>query len=95
MSGNGSMIDSAVTPLPQPDSPTMQTVLPALVFRVNPSTARSVPRGVRNEVKSPGTLRDVILSKVLSILSILRSIQIPWSRGNSRFPARPTTPCNR
>ena len=71
LSGDGSMIDSAVTLLPQPDSPTMQTVLPALVFRVNPSTAR----GVRNEVKSPGTSRDVILSNVLSIL---RSIQIPW-----------------
>ena len=75
LSGNGSMIDSAVTLLPQPDSPTMQTVLPALVFRVNPSTARSVPRGVRNEAKNPGTSRDVILSNVLSIL---RSIQIPW-----------------
>ncbi len=47
------MIDSAVTDLPQPDSPTTPSVPRAGISNDTPSTARTVPRSVRNSVTSP------------------------------------------
>jgi hypothetical protein len=44
------MIDSAVTDLPQPDSPTTPSVVPRGTANETPSTARTVPRSVRNSV---------------------------------------------
>ena len=41
--GNRPMIDSAVTLLPQPDSPTTPSVLPATRSKLTPSTTRTVP----------------------------------------------------
>src|SRR5437868_10972202 len=44
------MIESAVTLLPQPDSPTMPSVRPRSSRRLTPSTARTSPCSPRNEV---------------------------------------------
>src|SRR5215831_4325647 len=44
------MIDSAVTLLPQPDSPTSPSVVRGAMSNDTPSTARIVPSGVRNSV---------------------------------------------
>ena len=41
--GSSRMIDSAVTLLPQPDSPTMPSVSPAWTSNDTPSTARTMP----------------------------------------------------
>ena len=45
-SGISRRIDSAVTDLPQPDSPTMPSVSPASMWNDTPSTARTTPSGV-------------------------------------------------
>src|SRR3954466_13471843 len=42
--------DIEVTDLPQPDSPTMASVSPALTWKETPSTARLTPSGVRKWV---------------------------------------------
>src|SRR5688572_16303629 len=42
------MIDSAVTLLPQPDSPTSATVSPSCTSQLTPSTARTSPLDVEN-----------------------------------------------
>ncbi len=44
------MIERANTVLPEPDSPTMPRVWPWSTDSETPSTARTVPRLVRNEV---------------------------------------------
>ena len=44
------MIDSAVTLLPQPDSPTSATVSPSSTSHETPSTARTIPLEVENWV---------------------------------------------
>ena len=46
--GSSRMIASADTDLPQPDSPTIATVSPALTVYEMPSTARTMPREVSN-----------------------------------------------
>ena len=45
------MIESAVTDLPLPDSPTTPSVPPASSSRSTPSTARITPASVRNDVR--------------------------------------------
>src|ERR1700749_534603 len=45
-SGISRRIDIAVTDLPQPDSPTIPSVSPALMWNDTPSTARTTPSGV-------------------------------------------------
>src|SRR5215472_13858974 len=45
------MIDSAVTLLPQPDSPTRPTVSPSAMSKLTPLTARTSPSLVKNEVR--------------------------------------------
>ncbi len=47
------MIESAVTLLPQPDSPTMPSVRPASSAKLTPSTALNVPASVVNAVREP------------------------------------------
>jgi len=42
------MSESAVTDLPQPDSPTMPSVSPAASSNDTPSTARTTPSRVKN-----------------------------------------------
>ena len=49
-SGNSRMIESTLTVLPEPDSPTMPVSLPGATEKLTPSTARTSPRGVKNEV---------------------------------------------
>src|SRR6266508_2180267 len=44
------MIDSEVTLLPQPDSPTKPRVLPSPISKLTPSMARTSPSGVKKEV---------------------------------------------
>src|SRR5579859_2402667 len=44
------MIESAVTLLPQPDSPTSPTVSPSAMSKLTPLTARTSPSLVKNEV---------------------------------------------
>ena len=51
-------IDSAVTLLPQPDSPTSPTVRPSAMSKVTPSTARTSPSLVKNEVRRSLILRS-------------------------------------
>src|SRR5439155_20720750 len=46
-------VDSAVTVLPQPDSPTTPNVSPRATVRSTPSTARTVPSSVWNSVRKP------------------------------------------
>ncbi len=48
--GNSRMMESAVTDLPEPDSPTIATTSPRLTLKLTPSTARTVPRDVENSV---------------------------------------------
>jgi hypothetical protein len=44
------MMESAVTDLPEPDSPTIATTSPRFTLKLTPSTARTVPRDVANSV---------------------------------------------
>src|SRR5437660_8038266 len=53
--GTRRMIESAVTLLPQPDSPTMPSVRPRARLKSTPSTARTSPCSPSNEVRSPRT----------------------------------------
>src|SRR5438132_2175546 len=53
--GTSPMIDSAVTLLPQPDSPTMPSVRPRSREKSTPSTARTSPRSLAKSVRSPFT----------------------------------------
>ena len=52
------MIDSAVTLLPQPDSPTSPTVWPSSMSKVTPSTARTSPSLVKNDVRRSLTCKS-------------------------------------
>src|SRR6266542_6165048 len=45
------MIDSEVTLLPQPDSPTRPRVFPSPISKLTPSMARTSPSGVKKEVR--------------------------------------------
>ena len=56
--GSSPIIERERTVLPDPDSPTMPSVSPRPSSRDTPSTARTRPRGVANEV-----LRSVTLSR--------------------------------
>ena len=47
------MIESAVTLLPQPDSPTIPSVSPLLMWKSMPSTARTTPSSVKKWVFEP------------------------------------------
>src|SRR5439155_26636571 len=47
--------DSAVTLLPEPDSPTTPSVSPLLMWKSIPSTARTTPSSVKKWVLSPFT----------------------------------------
>src|SRR5689334_8519255 len=49
---------SAVTDLPEPDSPTIPSVSPLLMNRSTPSTARTTPSSVKKCVLSPLTSRS-------------------------------------
>src|SRR3954447_24199903 len=53
--GTRPMIDSAVTLLPEPDSPTMPSVRPRSRRKSTPSTARTSPRSPSKAVRSPRT----------------------------------------
>src|SRR5438067_8036986 len=53
--GTRRMMESAVTLLPQPDSPTMPSVRPRARLKSTPSTARTTPLSPSNEVRSPRT----------------------------------------
>ncbi len=52
-------IDSAVTDLPQPDSPTMPSVSPAARSKEMPSTARTMPSAVKKWVSRSRTCSRV------------------------------------
>src|SRR5215475_14456595 len=53
--GMSRMIESAVTLLPQPDSPTTPSVSPLSMWKSTPSTARTTPSSVKKWVLSPRT----------------------------------------
>ena len=53
--GTSRMIDSAVTLLPQPDSPTSPSTSPRASAKLRPSTARSSPASVVKRVSSAST----------------------------------------
>ena len=48
-------MDSEVTLLPHPDSPTMHRVSPPRTAKDTPSTARTGPAGLRNSVRRSST----------------------------------------
>src|SRR6516165_3764700 len=52
------MMESAVTLLPQPDSPTSPTVSPSSIPKLTPLTARISPSLVKNDVRSPFTRKS-------------------------------------
>ena len=54
--------ESALTDLPQPDSPTSATVSPLRTFHDTPSTARTTPALVWNWVRRPRTSRRTSMS---------------------------------
>src|SRR6266567_6413019 len=58
LAGSRRIMDSAVTLLPQPDSPTIPTVSPACTDRLTPSTARVMPSSVTNWVRRSSTRRS-------------------------------------
>ena len=62
-SGISRRIESDVTVLPQPDSPTMATVLPRGMENETSSTARERPSSVKNRVVSPSTRSNKSLSE--------------------------------
>ena len=51
------MMDFAVTLLPEPDSPTMPSVSPGRSVKLTPSTARTTPASVKNQVCRSSTWR--------------------------------------
>src|SRR3954453_7922454 len=53
--GTRRRIDSAVALLPQPDSPTIAKVSPGMTWNETPSTARTMPSRVKNQVFSSAT----------------------------------------
>ena len=55
------MMDSDVTLLPQPDSPTMASVRPASTLKSMPSTAAKLPWSVANSVRRPVTSSSAIV----------------------------------
>ena len=66
------MIERLATDLPEPDSPTMPSVLPRSTVRLSPSTARTMPRGVLNAVwrsvtSSRGAVAEVPSAEVSSV----------------------------
>ena len=56
--GTRRMIDSEVTLLPQPDSPTRPMISPRSTLNEMPSTARTTPSRVANDVRRPETSRS-------------------------------------
>ena len=54
------MIESAVTDLPQPDSPTIPSVLPFSTAKLTPSTARTTPSRVKKCVRRSSTSSSAI-----------------------------------
>src|SRR6185436_19537071 len=63
------MIDSAVTLLPHPDSPTSPTVERAAISNDTPSTARTVPSSVRNSVTRSRISSSVVASGASAAIS--------------------------
>src|SRR6266850_6511325 len=63
--GTRRMIESAVTLLPQPDSPTMPSVRPRARLKSTPSTASTSPRSPSNEVRSPFTSSRSLVARNL------------------------------
>src|SRR6185312_12463394 len=57
------MMDSAVTLLPQPDSPTSPTVWPSSISKLTPSTALTSPSLVKNEVHKSLTRKSGALPR--------------------------------
>ena len=51
-SGSSRMIESTLAVLPDPDSPTSPSSLPGATEKLTPSTARTSPASVKNEVRS-------------------------------------------
>ena len=51
LSGSRRMIDSTEAVLPEPDSPTIPISLPGSTEKLTPSTARTSPSSVKNEVR--------------------------------------------
>src|SRR4051794_40788327 len=60
--GKRRMIESAVTLLPQPDSPTMPSVSPGETSNDTPSTARVTPSSVKKNVARSRTERRGVIS---------------------------------
>ncbi len=58
--GSRPMIESAVTDLPHPDSPTIPSVLPFSTWKLTPSTARTTPSRVKKCVWRSLTSRSAI-----------------------------------
>ena len=70
-------IENAVTDLPQPDLPKRATVSPAPIEKERPSTARTVPSGVRNSVCRLCTSRSVTKAPIAPRGSGRRSPSAP------------------
>src|SRR5271156_1294708 len=52
VSGSSRMIESMQADLPEPDSPTIPNSFPGATEKLTPSTARTSPTSVKNEVRS-------------------------------------------
>ena len=87
--GSRPMIERASTVLPDPDSPTMPRVWPRSTDRETPSTARTVPRPVRNEVCRSSTTSSGSPGSPTSVNSrvLVAPLELDLAGGHNR-PSR-------
>src|SRR3954454_25258595 len=71
------MIDSAVTLLPLPDSPTSPTVERAAISNDTPSTARTAPASIRNSVTRSRISSSVVASDAGAAIACEPSSRAP------------------
>src|SRR3954462_8798654 len=77
------MIAMLVTLLPEPDSPTMPSVLPRSTENVTPSTARTTPSSVAKETRRSFTCREGPLSCAFFALAMVSFSAQPHARVNN------------
>src|SRR5690349_10940402 len=68
------MIDFAQTLLPEPDSPTMPSVSPRRRSKLTPSTARTGPASVRNQVRRSRTCSSTSAVSGMGIQPVAQAI---------------------
>src|SRR3954462_4085004 len=68
------MIDLAQTLLPEPDSPTMPSVSPARRSKLTPSTARTGPASLRNQVRRSRTCSSTSAVSCMGVQPVAQAV---------------------